>query len=128
MLNAVIDANIGNPEALSNGFSKQLYDKFIIDKKDKLNELVSDGLQKIFGEIIGSIQATTKQYAVSNTQLQAIENSMSQRATEAQMETIVSKLKDEIKNLESTNTIFKDQLYQSTQEINELKSKLELIP
>ena len=70
MLNAAIDAHIGDPGAFSNGFSKLLYEKFIVDKKEQLNDMVRDGLQKVFGEIIGSIQTTAMQYTASNNQFQ----------------------------------------------------------
>ena len=126
VLNALIDANIEDQKVFCNGFSKQLYEKCIVDKKEQLNDMVREELQKVFDEIIGSIQTTTMKYTDSNNQLQTINDSLSHRATKTEVETVVSKLKDEIKNLESTNSIFKDQLDQSTNEINELKSKLEL--
>ena len=124
-LTAAIDSHIGEPEAFKNGLSQKLYQEFIVDKKEALNDMVRDGLQKVFGEIIGSIQTTTRQYAASENQLETINDSLSKSTTDVEMEAVVKQLKDEIKSLETTNSLFKDQLDRSTDEITQMKSKLE---
>jgi diguanylate cyclase len=125
-LNAAIDSHLGDPGAFKNGFVKQLYKDFVANEKEKINDMVRDGLQKVFGEIIGSIQTTTEKYTTSNDNLQTINDSFSQQSTVPEMQLVFHQLKNEIKNLESTNSIFKDQIDKSKDEINELKSKLEL--
>ena len=125
-LNAAIDSHLGDQGTFKNGFVKQLYNDFVANEKEKMNDMVRDGLQKVFGEIIGSIQTTTQQYKTSNNNLQTINDSFSQDSTVSEMQRVFHELKNEISNLESTNSIFKDQLDNSKNEIKELKSKLEL--
>lgn len=125
-LNAAIDSHLNDPGAFKNGFTKKLYNDFIAEEKEKINDMVRDGLQKVFGEIVGSIHTTTKQFTTSNDNLQIINDSFSERSGGSEILTVVRQLQDEIKNLETTNSTFKDQLDQSANEIKELKSKLEL--
>ena len=124
-LTKVMDSHIDDPEAFKNGLSQKLYHEFIAGKKEELNDMVRDGLQKVFGENIGSIHTTTLHYADAGNHLETINESISKSSTDAEMKVVVNQLKHEIKTLESTNSLFKDQLDQSTKEINQMKSKLE---
>ena len=105
-LNAAIDSHLGDPGTFKNGFVKQLYNDFVANEKEKMNDMVRDGLQKVFGEIIGSIQTTTQQYKTSNNNLQTINDSFSQDSTVSEMQRVFHELKNEISNLESTNVNF----------------------
>jgi diguanylate cyclase len=125
-LNEAIDSHLGNPGAFKNGFIKELYNEFIANEKEKMNDMVRDGLRNVFSEIIGSIQTTTKQYTTSNNNLQTINDSFSPESTVPEMQMVFHQLRNEIKSLESTNSAFQKKLDDSSNEIKELKSKLEL--
>lgn len=124
-LNETIDNYLGDTDAFNNGLSKKIYHECIAGKKEVLNDLIRNELRKILGAVIGNIDTTNKQYSASESQLEFINESLTPSLSGTEVEKIVNQVRHEVQILESTNTSFKDQLDQATDEINQLKDQLE---
>ena len=123
-LNAAIDDHLKNSGTFSEEIIRQLYNQYIADGSEKMTMLVRDGLKKVFSEITGAIKTTNQHFLASDNHLDSINESLVKRLSEADLEKIVIKIKNEINSLESTNGSFKDQLHQAANEIDQLKSKM----
>lgn len=123
-LNAAIDDHLKNSGTFSEEINRQLYNQYIADGSEKMTTLVRDGLKKVFSEITGAIKTTNQHFLASDNHLDSINESLVKRLSEADLEKIVIKIKNEINSLESTNGSFKDQLQQAANEIDQLKSKM----
>ena len=124
-LNERIDNNLGNSDAFKNGLSKKIYHECIAGKKEVLNDLIRNELQKVLGEVTSTIQTTNQQYTASESNLESINETLEPSLSGAEIEQVVNKVRHEVRILESTNASFRDQLNQATDEINQLKDKLE---
>jgi diguanylate cyclase len=123
-LNAAIDDHLKNNGTFSEEINRQLYNQYIADGSEKMTTLVRDGLKKVFSEITGAIKTTNQHFSASENHLDSINESLVKRLSEADLEKIVIKIKNEINSLESTNGSFKFQLQQAADEIDQLKSKM----
>jgi len=123
-LNAAIDDHLKNNGTFSEEINRQFYNQYIADGSEKMTTLVRDRLKKVFLEITGAIKTTNQHFVASDNHLDSINESLVKRLSEADLEKIVIKIKNEINSLESTNGSFKDQLQQAANEIDQLKSKM----
>ncbi len=104
--------------------NQQIYNQFVVGGKEKVNNLVHEGLKKVFAEIIGAIKTTNQHYSESENHLETINESLDPSLSEADLDIIINRIRHEIKSLESTHTSFREQLQQASQEIDQLKSKM----
>lgn len=123
-LNAAIDDHLESKRAITPEVSRQLYSRYIAGDGEVLADLVRQELKGLFAEIMGAIRTTNQQFSESENNLKSIDTSLFPGLTDADLKTIVNKLKHEIKGLESTSGDFKEQLQQATQELDQLKSKV----
>lgn len=123
-LNAFIDNHIKRNGSLSEEISRQVFKQYIADSAETVNTLVREGLKKVFSEVIGAIKTTNRHFSESENNLETINDSLAPSLTEADVEKIVGKIKQEIQNMESSSTTFKEQLQQATHEIDQLKAKM----
>lgn len=124
-LKAAVDHHLQSGSIFSKDVCKQLFDQYIVSGMEKVNNLVRDELKKIFSEIIDAITTTNQHISRSENNLETINESLVTSLPRAEMEKIVGQIKSEIKKLESTSGTFNDQLQQATNEIDELKMKME---
>ena len=124
-LNASIDACLQNNTTLSEADCRQLYDQYIARGQEKVNSLVREELQKMFVEIIGTIQTTNQDFSSTENNLGMINKSLVPGISETDLKRIVENIKIEINSLEASSASFKDQLHQATREIEQLKSKMD---
>jgi len=123
-LNAAIDERLKNNDTFSEEINRQLYTQYIAGGSETVTTLVREGLKKVFSEIVGAIKTTNQHFSASENHLESINESIVPSLSEADLENIVKQIKLEIKDLESTNGSFKDQLQQAANEIDQLKSKM----
>jgi diguanylate cyclase len=123
-LNAAIDKHLESSGAFSEEINLQLFNQHIADGKATVTVLVREELKRVFAEIISAIKTTNQNFSASENQLEIIHESLVPRLSEADVDRIVSQIKHEINNLESSSTSFKEQLQQATHEIEELKKKM----
>jgi len=123
-LNAAIDKHLQGSGAFSEEISRQLFNQHIANGKETVITLVREELKKVFTEIILAIKTTNQNFSESENNLETIHESLIPSLSEADVEKIVSQIKHEIKNLESSSTSFKEQLQQATREIDQLKIKM----
>lgn len=124
LINA-IDTSLGDKKSMKNGFIQKMYDEYISDRREKLNNLVRGELKKILNEVVSSVSTTNLQYSEAGTYLEDINDTLVDSLPQKKVQQIVQTLKQEVQNLEATATSFKSKLDQATAEINNLKSKLE---
>jgi len=123
-LNTAIDEYLETNPTLSETAARQFFKQFIAGSTESLTLLVTQELKEIFIEIIGAIKATNNHFSASENHLDNINQSMVPGLSEADIDKIVSQIKSEIQILESSNTSFKEQLRQATQEIDQLRAKM----
>ncbi|MCB2147346.1 MAG: diguanylate cyclase [Deltaproteobacteria bacterium] len=123
-LNEAIDRHLKGNGDFSEEISRQLFNQHIAGGKETVTTLVREELKKVFTEIILAIKTTNRNFSASENNLETIHESLAPSLSEADVEKIVSQIKDEIKNLESSSTSFKKQLQQATREIDQLKIKM----
>lgn len=123
-LNAAINDHLKSNGTFSEEINQQLYNQYVAGGPDTVTTLVREGLKKVFSEIVGAIKTTHQHFSASANQLDSINESIVPGLSETDLENIVKKIKLEIKDLESTNGSFKNQLQQAALEIDQLKSKM----
>ena len=123
-LNAAIDNHLESSGAFSEAISRQLFDQFIAGGTEKVSTLVQEELKKVLSEIIGAIKTTNQYFSESENHLETINESIVPSLSESDVEKIVSQIKHEIKNMESSSASFKEQLQLATREIDQLKIKM----
>jgi diguanylate cyclase len=123
-LNAAINRYLEGNRAFSRGVSKQLFNEYIIDGKEKVTALIREALRKILAEAVGAIKETDQHFSESENHLEDIHGAIVPKLSEADMEKIVSQIRDEVRSLESSSSTFREQLRQATREINRLKIKM----
>ncbi len=123
-LNEAIDKHLKGGGDFSEEISRQLFNQHIANGKETVTTLVREELKKVFTEIILAIKTTNRNFTASENNLETIHESLVPSLSEADVEKIVSQIKHEIRNLESSSTSFKEQLQQATREIDQLKIKM----
>jgi len=123
-LNAAINNHLESSGAFSEAISRQLFDQFIAGGTEKVSTLVQEELKKVLSEIIGAIKTTSQYFSESENHLETINESIVPSLSESDVEKIVSQIKHEIKNMESSSASFKEQLQLATREIDQLKIKM----
>jgi len=123
-LNAAIDRHLESDEVISQQLARQLFNEYIADSQLKIADIVREKLKSLFAEIIGTIKTTNKQFSQSEDNLDTINDSLSANLSEADMDRIVDRIKEEIRSLESSSLSLKEQLHQATNEIEQLKTEM----
>jgi diguanylate cyclase len=123
-LNAAIDEYLQRETAFSKEAIRNLFDLHIAGSEEKVNKLVREELKKLFIEVIGAIQTTNEHFCESENNLEAINDTLKPSLSEADIEKIVSQIKDEIGRLQTSSASFKNQLNQATSEIERLKARM----
>jgi diguanylate cyclase len=124
-LNAAIDHHLQSNAALSVETIQQLFDQYIANGTQTLTTLIRNELKKIFAKIIAAVTSTNRNLSTSENQLETINEALVPSLPEAEVEAIVVRIKQEITNLESSNSSFKEQIQQANREIDQLKQKME---
>jgi diguanylate cyclase len=123
-LNAAIDHYLEKQGSISTEISRQLFDRYIADSRIKLTELVRNELKKLLAEIIKTIRDTHRDFSQAEKNLETINEALMPNLSEADVDEIVQRVKQELKRLESTSASLKEQLQQATAEIEQLKIKM----
>ncbi|MBC2709989.1 MAG: GGDEF domain-containing protein [Desulfosarcina sp.] len=114
-----------NSGAFSEEIRQQIFNQFIAGETQKAAVLVRDGLKRVFSEIASAIRTTNQELSNSENNLETINDSLLPSLSEVDIERIVDQIKEEIKSLETSSGSFKEQLVQATNEIDQLKTKME---
>lgn len=123
-LNTAIGSHLEREERITKEVVLRMFKRYIVGETEIVNTMVRDELKKVFTEIVGAIATTNEDFSQSENHLETINDSLVSNLTEADIGRIVGKIKNEIKNLESSSAAFKDQLKQATHEIDKLKTKM----
>jgi diguanylate cyclase len=123
-LNTAIDRHIKDSGVLSEAACRALFTQFIIGENEAVTTRVTEELKKVFAEIIGAIKTTNHHFSESENNIGSINEALVPGLSEADVNKIVNQIKNEIKKLESSNSGFKTQLQQATEEIDRLKAKM----
>lgn len=123
-LNTAIDRHIEENGVLSEAACQTFFARFIIGANETITTRVTEELKKIFAEIIGAIKATNRHFSESENNIDSINEALVPGLSVADVDKIVDQIKHEIRKLESSNSDFKTQLQQATEEIDRLKTKM----
>ena len=124
-LNKSIDNYLKQNKTFSSEVSKQLFNQFILNGKEPLNELVQNELKKVFSNLFRSIETTNETFTESGNNLEAMSQALDSSITEPEINSIVKQIKKEIKKLESSSGSFQEDIQQANREIESLKKKVE---
>lgn len=125
LLNTAIDNHLTSNTPISEAVSRQLFNQYVAGSGEKVTSLAREELTKIFSEIIGAIKVTNQNFSESENNLEIINDSLVISLSEADLENIVKKVRNEIKKLETSSATFKKRLQEATHEIDLLKSKID---
>ena len=123
-LNAAIDRHLQTDDVVSNQLAQKLFSQYIADSQLKIADIVRERLKILFADIMVSIKSTSRQFSQSENNLDTINGALGATLSEADMDKIVGRIKDEIRRLESSSFSLKEQLQQATNEIEELKTAM----
>jgi diguanylate cyclase len=123
-LSAAINQHLESDQVFSQTDGLRLLTQYIAGIDEKLNDQIKDTLKKLFVDMIGAINTTNKSFNASENNLESINAALVPSLSEADVERIVSQIKEEIKALESSSASFKEQLSKATREIDQLKQKI----
>ena len=125
-LKAAIDNHLEKGEVFSSETSQQFYNRYIASDQETLTTLVRKELNKVFAEIIGTMDTADHFYSQSANNMKAINDAIVPNLSQDQLKTIVKQIKNEITSLEGSSSSFREQLQQANSEIDQLKSKMAL--
>ncbi len=125
-LKAAIDNHREKGGAFSAETNQQFYSQYIATDQEMLTTLVRKELNKVFAEIIGTMDTADQFYSQSANNMQAINEAIVPNLSQDQLKTIVKQIKNEITSLEGSSSSFREQLQQANSEIDQLKSKMAL--
>ena len=123
-LNTAIDQHIENHGVFSETICRAFFTQFISGGNQAITSRVTEELKKVFSEIIGAIKATNRNFSESGNNIDSINEALVPGLSEADVDKLANQIKNEIKKLESSNSDFKTQLHQATEEIDRLKAKM----
>ena len=95
-LNAAIENYLGKDATFTEDITRNLYNQCIANGEQKLTAQVRDQLKTIFAEIIAEIKSTDQHYSQSNQNLAIMNQSLAPSLSEADVQVIVGKIKQEI--------------------------------
>ncbi len=124
-LRAAIDRAMEDNITVSNDICRQLYTRYIIKEREKVISLVRRELKGILTDIIGTTQTTRQYFYQSGNKLHSIGNAMIPDLSKNEMKELIRQIKFEVQNLELSSGSFRDQLEQATNEIKQLKIKMQ---
>jgi len=125
-LKAAIDEHLKKGGAFSAETNQQLYNQHIASDQEMLTTLVRKELNKVFAEIIGTMDTADQVFSQSANNMEAINEAIVPNLSQDQLKTIVKQIKNEISSLEGSSSSFREQLQQANNEIDQLKSKMAL--
>ena len=123
-LNTAIDQHIEKDGVFSEAINQAFFSHFISGGNEALTSRVTEELKKIFSDIIGAIKTTNRHFSESENNIDSINEALVPGLSEADVDKIANQIKNEIKKLEASNSDFKTQLHQATEEIDRLKAKM----
>ena len=123
-LKAAIDDHLEKEGTFSTETNQQLYNRHIASDQEMLTTLVRKELNKVFAEIIGTMDTADQFYSQSANNMEAINEAIVPNLSQDQLKTIVKQIKHEITSLEGSSSSFREQLQQANSEIDQLKSKM----
>lgn len=123
-LNKSIDNYLEQNGTFSPETSKQYFNKFILNGKETLNELIQNELKKVFSKLFRSIEDTNRTFAESGNNLEAMSQALDVSIGEAEINAIVEQIKKEIEKLESSSGSFQEDIQHANREIDSLKKKV----
>uniref|UniRef100_UPI003561BB9B diguanylate cyclase n=1 Tax=Desulfosarcina sp. TaxID=2027861 RepID=UPI003561BB9B len=125
-LKAAIDNHLEKGETFSTEINQQFFSQYIATDQERLTTLVRKELNKVFAEIIGTMNTADQFYSQSANNMQAINEAIVPNLPQDQLKTIVKQIKNEITSLEGSSSSFREQLQQANSEIEQLKNKMAL--
>ena len=123
-LKAAIDNHLKKEETFSTETSQQFYNQYIATDQERLTSLVRKELNKVFAEIISTMDTADQLYSQSANNMEAINEAIVPNLSQDQLKTIVKQIKNEITSLEGSSSSFREQLQQANHEIDHLKNKM----
>ncbi|BBO74338.1 GGDEF domain-containing protein [Desulfosarcina widdelii] len=123
-LNRFIDNYLKQNGTFSSEVSRKLFNQFILNGKEPLNELVQNELKKVFSNLFRSIETTHQTFAESGNNLDAMSQTLDAGITEPEINAVVEQIKKEIKKLESSSGNFQEDIQHANREIETLKEKV----
>ena len=125
-LKTAIDDHLKKGGTFSAETNLQFYNQYIATDQEKLTSLVRKELNKVFAEIIGTMDTADQFYSQSANNMEAINEAIVPNLSQDQLKTIVKQIKHEVTSLEGSSSSFREQLQQANSEIDQLKSKMAL--
>jgi diguanylate cyclase len=125
-LKAAIDDHLTKGETFTAETNQQLYNRHIASDQEVLTTLVRKELNKVFAEIIGTMDTADQFYSQSANNMEAINEAIVPDLSQGHLKTIVKQIKNEITSLEDSSSSFREQLQQANHEIDQLKRKMAL--
>jgi diguanylate cyclase len=126
--NSALNKSIDNYLKLNGTFSSEAarkhFNKFVLNGKEPLNELVQNELKKVFSNLFRSIETTHQTFAESGNNLEAMSQALDSSITEPEVNAIVKQIKKEIEKLESSSGNFQEDIQHANREIETLKEKV----
>ena len=123
-LKTVIDGHLQSKGVFSSEISRQIYNQYIADDREKITNLVRGELKRVFTEIVDTIKTTNLSFSETENNLDNINVSITPGLTQSEVGMVITRLKKEIKNLGVSSSTFKEQIQQATREIDKLKNKM----
>jgi diguanylate cyclase len=125
-LKIAIDNHLKKKGTFTAETNQQLYNQYIASDQEMLTTLVRKELNKVFAEIIGTMDTADQFYSQSANNMEAINEAIVPSLSQDQLKTIVKQIKNEITTLEGSSSSFREQLQQANREIDQLKNKMAL--
>lgn len=123
-LTTAIDAHMAGSGSFSEEICRHLFHEYVAGSDQPMAKLARVQLTKIFSEIIGAIKVANQNFSESENNLEVINDALVVSLSEADIEKIVTQIREEIKHLETSSAAFKERLQQATHEIDLLKSEM----
>ena len=123
-LKAAIDNHLKKEGTFSTETNLQFYNQYVATDQERLTSLVREELNKVFAEIISTMDTADQFYSQSANNMEAINEAIVPNLSQDQLKTIVKQIKNEITSLEGSSSSFREQLQQANHEIDHLKNKM----
>jgi diguanylate cyclase len=124
-LNVAVDNHLEQSGGFSPEMSQRLYNRFILNGKEKLTSLIQQGLQNVFEKVFGAIKTTNQTFTESGNHLESMNQAIYPNMPAEDVERIVTQIKHEIKMLETSSNSFTGEIQQANREVDQLKKKME---
>ncbi|BBO89373.1 GGDEF domain-containing protein [Desulfosarcina ovata] len=124
-LNKSIDDYLKSNRTFSTNISKRHFNQYILNRQEARNELIQNELKNVFSNLFKAIDTTNRMFTESGNNLDVMNQAPFHNLTEADINHLVIQIKQEIKRLESSSNLFKEDLQKANCEIDRLKKKLD---